>query len=318
MMRRALALAMLTSATLFVPASAHADDQVPIATPPVPTAAPDTLGLDTLGLGTDQPGRLTVPVTIGSTGPYHFTIDTGAERTVISRELAMTLGLERGRDVHVTGMTGQGDVTTVIIPALNVSRTSAARIEAPMISAENLGALGLLGIDTLKNQAVLIDFDANTMAVSPSTKRHRRYVPQPGEIVVQAKSLLGQLVVTDAYYRGRRVRVVLDTGSVVSMGNLALRQSAGRAKAPIQTIALSGVTGGLMAADYTQIGEVRIGDVTFRNLPVAFSDALPFRRLGLNDSPALLLGMDALKQFRHVEIDFANREVRLTLPRDAG
>jgi hypothetical protein len=29
----------------------------------------------------------------------------------------------------------------------------------------------------------------------------------------------------------------------------------------------------------------------------------------------LLLGMDALRQFRRVDIDFANREVRVSLPR---
>lgn len=311
-MRRAVVLSAL--AVMLLPASVHADEQTTVATQPTPAAEPT----DVLAVGADQPGRLTVPVTIGSTGPYHFTIDTGAERTVISRELATELQLQPGRDVHITAMTGSSDAKTVIIPALNVSRTSAARIEAPIISAANLGAPGLLGIDTLKDQAVIIDFDTSQMSVRPSTKRHRPYVPQEDEIVVEAKSRLGQLVVTDAFYGGRRIRVVLDTGSVVSMGNLALRDSMLRRNAKIQLIAVTGVTGGSLDAEYTQVGEVKMGEVVFRNLPVAFSDAPPFERLGLNSAPALLLGMDALKQFRRVEIDFANREVRLTLPRDAA
>jgi len=43
---------------------------------------------------------------------------------------------------------------------------------------------------------------------------------------------------------------------------------------------------------------------------------VPFKRFGLSDTPALMLGMDSLRLFRRVQIDFANREIRLTLPRN--
>ena len=58
-----------------------------------------------------------------------------------------------------------------------------------------------------------------------------------------------------------------------------------------------------------------IGGVDLNYLPVAFSDVPPFRRLGMADRPALFLGMDAMKLFRQVSIDFPNREVRFLLPR---
>ncbi len=278
---------------------------------PQPTRA------DVLGIGTDIPGRMTVPVTIGSNGPFPFTIDTGAERTVISRELAGLLRLARGPGVRVTAMTGTSNVGTVVIPSLSVSTAGAERIEAPTLEGKDLGAPGLLGIDSLKGHSVVINFDSNEMSVTPSRKR--RFLASaaaPDEIVIQARSLLGQLVVTDAFYRGQRVRVVLDTGSVVSMGNFALRRALLNRKATLKPISLIGVTGDSMSADYTQIGEVKIGGVTFQNLPVAFADAAPFARLGLKNKPALLLGMDALRLFRRVDIDFANREVRLSLPRN--
>ncbi|MEI9853098.1 MAG: aspartyl protease family protein [Sphingomonas sp.] len=44
--------------------------------------------------------RLTVAVAVGSSGPYNFIIDTGAERTVVSRELAGQLGLAAGAPVR--------------------------------------------------------------------------------------------------------------------------------------------------------------------------------------------------------------------------
>lgn len=287
------------------------------ATPPVATAALELLAF------TDPDTRMTVPVRIADNGPYRFVIDTGAQRTVISRELASALSLARGRSVRLTAMSGTSTEATVVIPSLAVdpigtSTVAGARIEAPALAAANLGAAGLLGIDTLQGHAVSINFDTKVMAVTPSSKRHRHADDAlPGEIVVRARSLFGQLVVTDAWCAGTRVRVVLDTGSPVSMGNLALaKRFAHRGRTPVP-IELTSVTGGKIAASYTQLPPVRIGDLTIEALPIAFSDAAPFRQFGLADKPAILLGMDALQLFRRVEIDFANRELRLALPRDA-
>ena len=41
----------------------------------------------------------------------------------------------------------------------------------------------------------------------------------------------------------------------------------------------------------------------------------PLRALSLNDRPAILLGMDALKLFDRVLIDFGNRRVGFDLPK---
>ncbi|MEG3170029.1 retroviral-like aspartic protease family protein [Sphingomonas sp. LB3N6] len=263
---------------------------------------------------------MTVPVTIAGAGPFPFVVDTGAQRTVISRELAATLGLAPGRTVRVTGMTGSDSIGTVVIPSLKVSVIGSAPIEAPAISAINLGARGLLGIDTLQDHAVTIDFDTKTMTVTPSRRRQRRERTGPDEIVIRARSLFGQLVVTDAYCNGIRIRVILDTGTSVSMANGALRRRVTRklgSAARSQPVSLTGVTGETVVADYTTIDRVSIGNLTLGDLPVAFTavDAPPFRQFGLSERPAMLLGMDVLQLFRRVDIDFANREVRLALPR---
>jgi len=267
--------------------------------------------------GQDE-SRMTVPVSIAGTSPQKFVVDTGAQRTVISRELAAVLRLAPGRIVRVTGMTGSDSVATVIIPALRVGTIDSPAIEAPAIAAQNLGALGLLGIDTLQGRAVGIDFDTRTMTVTPARRRNRRERTERGEIVVRARSLFGQLVVTDAYCNGVRIRVIIDTGSSVSMGNAALRRKLLRKPVRSQSIALTGVTGQTVMADYSTIDRVMIGSLTITSLPIALTavDAPPFRQFGLAERPAILLGMDALTLFRRVDIDFANREVRLALPRN--
>ena len=258
--------------------------------------------------------RMTVPVRIADGGPWHFIIDTGAQRTVISRELANVLKLPRGRDVLLTAMTGTSQVRTALIPSLKVSTMGAERIEAPALAARHLGAPGLLGIDTLQGHKVSIDFAAQTMTVTPSAKRVRPAPPRdPDEVVVRARSYLGQLVVSDATYRGRGVRVVLDTGSAVSIGNDALARLV--AKSGRQQLQLTSVTGDQLEVGYTQLGNVGFGGMTITNLPIAFAAAAPFRQFRLDKRPAILLGMDALSLFRRVDIDFANRELRLLKPK---
>jgi len=309
----------LTPLLLVIAAQASAQD----APPPRANAAPQPSAASaaepdpaTLLFG-DSETRMTVPVTIAGAGPYPFVVDTGAQRTVISRELAATLGLAPGRIVRVTGMTGSDSIATVVIPSLKVSVIGSAPIEAPAISAITLGARGLLGIDTLQAHAVGIDFDTNTMTVTPSRKRQTRDRAAPDEIVIRARSLFGQLVVTDAYCNGVRIRVILDTGTSVSMGNAALRRKVMRKPVRSQPVSLTGVTGETVVADYTTIDRVMIGSLTLGDLPIAFTavDAPPFRMFGLAERPAVLLGMDVLQLFRRVDIDFANREVRLALPR---
>ncbi|MEO9132167.1 MAG: retroviral-like aspartic protease family protein [Sphingomonas sp.] len=281
----------------------------------VPPAPKSILAESVLAMG-DAAARMTVPVTIGSAGPYQFIIDTGAERTVISRELAAMLGLSPGRDVRLTAMTGTSNVGTVVIPSLTVSNIASKPIEAPALLSVNLGAPGMLGIDTLSGHSLSIDFEKNSMTVKPSAKRGHSDARE-NDIVVQARSAYGQLIVTQAFYRGRRISVVIDTGAQVSMGNSALRARMRRElkKVPEQ-IRLTSVTGQTMLADYTQIERLDIGGVGFNHLPIAFADVAPFRKFGLTKQPALMLGMDALRLFRHVDVDFANREVRFSLPRN--
>lgn len=284
---------------------------------PGPGSEPDAGG-DDVGIGHDGRDRMTVPISIDGKGPYDFLIDTGAERTVISTELARELALARGTRVRMHSMSGVGDVETVIIPKLQVSRKSVAGIHAPALQVANIGASGMLGIDSLQSQRITFDFERKKMTVVPSKSREPDR--DPNEIVVRARSRLGRLVLVDASLDGQKLVVVLDTGSEVTVGNDALRRKLVRMgkmglTVPIELIS---VTGGVIKADYTQVGKVRLGRVHIKDLPVAFADVHPFKQLDLTDRPALLLGMDALRLFDRVSVDFANRKVRFIAPELSG
>lgn len=274
-------------------------------------------GADMVALGAIAT-RMTVPVSIGGAAPHPFVIDTGAERSVISRQLAGQLGLPAGPQVRLTTMTGTTQVGTVRVPSLSVGPVRDARaFNAPALEAAHLGAHGLLGVEQLRDHMVSIDFVRREMAVRPSrgAAQGNRFRRDPDEIVVVARNRLGQLIVTEAHFEGHRVIVVLDTGSQISMGNLALQRRLRRIplKEPIE---LTSVTGDKMTVNYHVAGHVQIGGVVMRGLPVAFADVAPFAHFDLIDTPALMLGMDALRAFRRVEIDFPARRVRFLMGHD--
>lgn len=320
-MRGNIALIMMAALAPIAPLTAQQlpqqlPQQRPSSAPaPTPEPPPEPTTESVIALGSDIPGRMTVPVTIGNTGPYPFTIDTGAERSVISTELVGLLKLPRGKPVRVTTITESGSIATAVLPTLTVSNIRVDRIEAPIFRGSDLGAPGLLGLDMMAGHAVRIDFEANEMRLMGRPVRPPGFGSSPDEIIIRARSQFRQLVVTNAYVRGRRVRVILDTGTAVSLGNSALRELVDDGRGPTKPITLTSVTGKTLSADYAIVKDVAIGGVVFQGLPIAFRDAPPFAAFGLQGKPALLLGMDALRQFRRVDIDFANREVRVSLPR---
>lgn len=195
-----------------------------------------------------------------------------------------------------------------------MDRHRATDLRAPAMAGAHIGGLGLIGVDTLKQQRITMDFRKRTMTIAPSVTRD--VTAHPDDIVVRARSRGGRLVIMDATLDGERVAVVLDTGSQASLGNEALKRRlfAQRRKRPAYPIELRDVAGGTMIATYTTTDALKISEFQLNALPIALADAHVFRELGLADRPAMLLGMDALALFDRVTIDFRRRTARFLRP----
>ena len=77
---------------------------------------------------------------------------------------------------------------------------------------------------------------------------------------------------------------------------------------------MTDVTGASIPAELALVDAIRIGGFTITDVAVAFVDAHPFKKFGLLNKPAMLLGMDTLRVFRRVSVDFAQRKVHFLLP----
>ncbi len=301
-------------------AAATATASVPTATvapPAQPFVVPATIdnGLEIEGeaLEAEQlKKRLFIDVKVNNDGPHRFLVDSGADRSVVSDGLAAQLNLPAGETVRVQGMAGHLDVATVEVAALTLGTSEIGPIIAPALSSRHLGAKGLIGIDALADQRLMLDFEKRTITVQDS---RQPYVSSGQEIVVTARRRKGQLIITQAAVEGRDVSAVIDTGSEVTLGNSALRRRLFGTGTPrgMQQIDLISVTGQVLKAEAIVLREVRVGNLWMNNVVMAFADAPPFALFGLNDRPAMFLGSDLLSSFRRVSLDFRNRKVRFTL-----
>jgi len=266
----------------------------------------------------DEGERMTVPVRLSGAGPYRFLVDTGADRTAVSRELVAELKLPSSGGAALHSVTGISQVSVARVSNVEFIRQPEKAVDAAVLDRVNMGADGILGTDVLRSQRVQFDFEHRTMSIVPSGTPEIRN--EPGAIIVAARRKSGRLIVTDSVVNGQSVTVVLDTGAELSIGNEALRQKLiGKDLInPLQKIQLLSVTGEKIEGDYMFVRELTIGGVSLANLAVVFTDAHTFKQLGLDRKPALLLGMNAIRAFKKVSIDFANKKFRVVVPEQSA
>ena len=65
-----------------------------------------------LKLRKDIDDRMTVPVRLAGAGPYQFLVDTGADRTAVSRELVTKLALPSAGDAQLHSISGISKIPT--------------------------------------------------------------------------------------------------------------------------------------------------------------------------------------------------------------
>lgn len=259
--------------------------------------------------------RMTVEVKINGEGPYKFVVDSGADTSAVSTALAARLGLPDGRKAMLHGVTESKVVEQVWVDELQLGPTVTTDLEVPVLEERDMGGDGMIGLDTLVNQRLMLDFEERLISIDDDLD-DRRYegVVGNGVIVVTGRLQRGQLILTEVAAGRQKVDAVVDTGSEVTIGNRALRDKLikGRKKG-FETIKVYGVTGKAMEIEFTVIPNLRLGPIILQNVPVAFADVPPFSVFGMEKRPALLLGTDLMENFRRVSLDFRDRKVRFQL-----
>lgn len=257
----------------------------------------------------DRYERLTVPVTIEGKGPYRFMVDTGAQATAVSRRIVSDLALPSLGRATLVAMGSRREVDVVQLDGLEFAGRLFDNLEAPLLEAQNVGADGILGLDSLQDMRVLIDFREDRIAVSDADvdKSQRGY-----EIVVRARRRLGQMIITNARVDGIKTAVIIDTGAQNSVGNSVLkRKMRARGEMLVQSTDVNGVE---VIGNLGFARRMNISGIELAGVPISFARSPVFAALGLEDQPALIMGMRNLQNFDRIAIDFSTARVLFDLP----
>ena len=261
----------------------------------------------------DRIGRVMTHVMVNGKGPFRFVIDTGASRSTLAPHLARSLGLKHsvGRNVMLNGVTGAAEVPTVAIDSIEIGALKFENQDLPVIFTSIMGnADGILGVAGFQDQRIDVDFKRDRVSVLASNGRRPHY----SMVTARAERDINGLMVVEVRV-GRRIRAkaVIDTGAERTLGNLALQSAMnkGRKKRQVVGAVVHGATPDIADGDVQEIKEARIGDLTLTNLEVIFADFHVFKLWGLDQEPALLIGMDMLGVLDRLVIDYRRNEVSM-------
>ena len=261
----------------------------------------------------DRIGRVMTHVMVNGKGPFRFVIDTGASRSTVAPHLARTLGLSNtpGRNVMLNGVTGAAEVATVTVDSIDIGQLSFKDQHLPVIFTSIMGnADGILGVAGFKDQRIDVDFRRDRVSVLASDGRRPHY----SMVTARAERNPNGLMIIDVRVaRGIKCKAVIDTGAERTLGNLALQNALNRGKKkrePVEAV-VHGATPDIADGQVQQIKEARIGDMVLSNLEVIFAGFHVFKLWGLDQQPALLIGMDMLGVLDRLVIDYRRNEVSM-------
>ncbi|MEP7130243.1 MAG: retropepsin-like aspartic protease, partial [Sphingomicrobium sp.] len=162
-------------ALLIAPAAAAANETAdppliskprpaPNTTPNVPPLPPAHFDPSLAVGGTDVKAhkvetRLTVDVNINGRGPYRFIVDSGADTSAVGLAIARQLELPLGTPAILNGTTARNLVDRVKVESLTVGPTTIHHLEVPALREVDMGGEGMIGIDALVEQRLMMDFD---------------------------------------------------------------------------------------------------------------------------------------------------------------
>jgi hypothetical protein len=176
-------------ASAIVPSSSTPKSALPAAPVPAPTAAeaglpsppgtpasaaqplaPEDL-LFACPTTLDHLGRVVVGVMVDGKGPFRFVVDTGANHSTISPQLAALLELKpaAAQSIRVTGITGSAQFASVPIEMLKAGELEIPDTRFPVIwSPMMAGTAGILGAAGLTEDRLVVDFAHNQVLITRS------------------------------------------------------------------------------------------------------------------------------------------------------
>jgi predicted aspartyl protease len=259
----------------------------------------------------DHLGRVVAQVMVDGKGPFRFVVDTGANHSTVSPQLAAYLGLtpSLARPIRVTGVTGSGQFASVPIEMLKAGDLEIANSRFPVIWSRMMaGAAGILGAAGLRQDRLVVDFVRDRVLI---TRSRTESFPR-GFTTVWAMRLHGGLLSVPGRVGDVPVRAIVDTGSQYTLGNAVLYRELferERGKGRYVATDVYGATHQVGAGKLQVVPPIDLGAIKIGGVALVFGDFHIFQAWHLTGRPTIILGMDVLGTVKAFAVDFRYGEI---------
>ena len=259
-------------------------------------------------------GHATVPVELQGLGTFSFVLDTGAEGSAVYQAFAASQKLSPTPDVVVLiGQTGAMDVAIVTLPPVTLGTWTTETVPAVVLPprADGVDLPGIIGLDVFGKSVLDFDFPRRKIGLFPTGTRLPEVTNEPFLVATRTS---GDLLTVSIKLNDTDAVAVIDTGARKTRINWVLGHKLGMTPGSLPAgDIIQGGTNTPLESGSAVIHKVDMGTQQLHNAPVLVADLPVFEVFGVDQQPAVILGLDWLESLRMV-IDFPQQKVWFLAP----
>ncbi len=253
----------------------------------------------------DAWGRPTAKVMINGEGPFDFMVDTGSTTTVIARRHIERVGATLVGTTMVYGTTGAAEMPIAHLERIETGVVTKKNVVVAVIPDKGLAREdGILGADVFAGKRLIFDIPGKSVKVETPYRR-------PHSFLRSNMTLRnGTLAQIDGRIGKVRARFMLDTGGQKCIVNPRLDRMLRQAHPRMLTYdsaRIVGVTGHELIGSYLSLPQIDMGIVKVTDTIAIAADAPVFKVWGLENEPAMIVGVELLSRLAGFSIDYGAR-----------
>jgi predicted aspartyl protease len=259
----------------------------------------------------DQIGRIWAPVWINDKGPYRLVLDTGANHSGVTAQVAALLGipLDQSPPLLLRGVMGIATVPTIRVNSFTVGDLTLGPAILPIVTDAMGGAEGVLATDEFKDKRIVIDFKHDQIDIRRSHNEHARL----GFVTISLEHSAAGLLMFHALVGSVHIQAIIDTGGQRTIGNLAMRDALIRRHAQGRPVQIFDVTAESQTGETFPSPPIQLGSIEILGAGITYGEMPIFERWDLVKEPALLIGMDMIGLLDTFIIDYRRHELQLRM-----
>lgn len=250
-------------------------------------------------------GHLVVPAYVNGKGTVPFILDTGADGSHVYDWFAKQQGLRPGKAMTVEGMTGASSMLTYRLDSIAIDGRTIRNVEVTGLPDRKDAAItaGVTGNDLMDGSIATFDYPCRTVTLTPKPASMGRMLTSAAVMIDGGTVLEGTQLTFPVTMNGVTGTAILDTGSRGTQINRLFARSAGLDVDGVGFGRGETLYGAASSATETREGKVdaiSFAGRTVKGLTVRVADLSVFKSWGVDNKPAMIFGINAMRDLRVV------------------